>query len=205
MSDFGLSRFTGSSSNLSTLGKLRGTYAYSAPEVCVVPKEVLSVIVLLQVYFGDPFTTKADCYSVGIIFWEIAQRALTGEYAMPYSEYQELVFDFQIIIQVAKNQRRPTISPLCPPDYRDLITSCWSQTAGFALFGCFDVVCVLFVCSSFDCFIMCVSFDCFILCVPLLMCFIFCVFLFWSPCFSFRLCLQLRVRKFPRCWRVWRP
>ncbi len=84
MSDFGLSRFTGSSSNLSTLGKLRGTYAYSAPEV----------------YFGDPFTTKADCYSVGIIFWEIAQRALTGEYAMPYSEYAELVFDFQIIIQV---------------------------------------------------------------------------------------------------------
>jgi serine/threonine protein kinase len=45
VSDFGLSRFTsGSASNLSTLGKLRGTYAYSAPEV----------------YFGDPFTTKAS-------------------------------------------------------------------------------------------------------------------------------------------------
>jgi hypothetical protein len=41
-------------------------------------------------------------YSVGIVFWEIAQRALTGEYAMPYSEYQELVFDFQIIIQVGR-------------------------------------------------------------------------------------------------------
>jgi hypothetical protein len=33
---------------------------------------------------------------VGIIFWELAHRSLTGEYAMPYSEYQELVFDFQV-------------------------------------------------------------------------------------------------------------
>jgi hypothetical protein len=34
---------------------------------------------------------------VGIIFWELAHRSLTGEYAMPYSEYQELVFDFQVL------------------------------------------------------------------------------------------------------------
>ena len=114
VSDLGLSRFTsGSASNLSTLGKLRGTYAYSAPEV----------------YFGDPFTTKADCFSVGIIFWELAYRSLLGHYAMPYSEYEELVFDFQIIIQVAKNRRRPTIPAACPPDYRDLITACWAQAA----------------------------------------------------------------------------
>jgi serine/threonine protein kinase len=114
VSDFGLSRFTsGAASNLSTLGKLRGTYAYSAPEV----------------YFGDAFTTKADVYSVGIIFWELAVRCLTKEYAMPYSEYPELVFDFQIIIQVAKHEKRPTIPSACPKDYRDLITACWAQTA----------------------------------------------------------------------------
>jgi len=112
VSDFGLSRFTsGTSSNLSTLGKLRGTYAYSAPEV----------------YFGDAFTTKADVYSVGIIFWELAMRTLTGEYMMPYSEYPELVFDFQIIIQVAKNEKRPSIPDDCPALYRTLIASCWAQ------------------------------------------------------------------------------
>jgi hypothetical protein len=35
----------------------------------------------------------------------------------------------QIIIQVAKNQRRPTIPAACPADYRELITALWSQTA----------------------------------------------------------------------------
>lgn len=93
------------------MGKLRGTYAYSAPEV----------------YFGDAFTTKADVYSVGIIFWELAMRTLTGEYMMPYSEYPELVFDFQIIIQVAKNHKRPSIHPECPAPYRALIERCWAQ------------------------------------------------------------------------------
>lgn len=112
VSDFGLSRFTsGAASNLSTLGKLRGTYAYSAPEV----------------YFGDPFTTKADVFSIGVIFWEMAVRSLTGEYQMPYSEFPELVFDFQIIIQVAKNGKRPTIPENCPSDYKQLIEDCWSQ------------------------------------------------------------------------------
>lgn len=112
VSDFGLSRFTsGAASNLSTLGKLRGTYAYSAPEV----------------YFGEPFTTRADVYSVGVIFWELAVRSLTKEYCLPYSEYPELVFDFQIIIQVAKNSKRPTIPQQCPQDYKELIQACWAQ------------------------------------------------------------------------------
>ena len=47
VTDFGLSRFTqGNQSNITTLGKLRGTYAYSAPEL----------------YFGETYTTKADVY-----------------------------------------------------------------------------------------------------------------------------------------------
>ncbi len=89
----------------------RHSYAYSAPEV----------------YFGDAFTTKADVYSVGIIFWELAMRTLTGEYLMPYSEYPELVFDFQIIIQVAKNEKRPSLPAECPALYRALISRCWAQ------------------------------------------------------------------------------
>ena len=46
---------------------------------------------------------------------------------MPYSEFPELVFDFQIIIQVAKNEKRPSIPPECPELYRKLIVSCWAQ------------------------------------------------------------------------------
>ena len=112
VTDFGLSRFTeGKQSNITTLGKLRGTYAYSAPEL----------------YFGETFTTLADVYSVGVIFWEMAYRCIFGEYVMPYSEFPEFVFDFQIIIQVAKNAKRPTIPPSTPTSYKSLIEKCWSQ------------------------------------------------------------------------------
>ena len=46
---------------------------------------------------------------------------------MPYSEFPEFVFDFQIIIQVAKNSKRPTIPPTCPPQFAEVIKKCWSQ------------------------------------------------------------------------------
>ena len=43
---------------MSTLGKIRGTYAYCAPEI----------------YFGSQFTNKSDVYSIAVIFWEIITR-----------------------------------------------------------------------------------------------------------------------------------
>lgn len=110
VSDFGTARFTGGDpSSLSTLTKLRGTYAYCAPEV----------------YFGKNFTTKSDTYSYGIILWELAHRCINRVYAQPYSEYTHIVFDFQIIIQTAKNNLRPTIPATCPQVYVDLIKRCW--------------------------------------------------------------------------------
>ncbi|KAL6060669.1 putative serine/threonine-protein kinase/receptor [Balamuthia mandrillaris] len=106
--DFGLSRYT-DQGNLSTLGKLRGTFAYCAPEV----------------YFGERFSAKSDIYSVGVILWELMVKCIKGEYDRPYGEYKHLVFDFQIIIQTAKKGLRPTIPPNCPPSYADLIRRCW--------------------------------------------------------------------------------
>jgi serine/threonine protein kinase len=47
--DFGLARFNTDTSK-ETLGKMRGTFAYCAPEV----------------YFGERFTTKSDVFSVGM-------------------------------------------------------------------------------------------------------------------------------------------
>jgi len=107
--DFGLSRFSNASTNQSTLGKLRGTYAYCAPEL----------------YFAKKFTTKADIYSVGVILWEMAVRTCTGKYSIPYSEYKQLVFDFQIIIQTAKKDLRPTFPKNIPPVLKELISRCW--------------------------------------------------------------------------------
>jgi len=110
ISDFGVSRFV-VEFNLGTLAKMRGTYAYCAPEV----------------YFGEQATTKADVYSIGIILWELVYRLITWQYQRPYKEYPNLVLDFQIIVQVAKNGLRPTIPAECPPSLASCITKCWSS------------------------------------------------------------------------------
>merc|ERR1711871_1484218 len=81
VSDFGLSRFSGAEvpdKNQETLGKLRGTYAYCAPEV----------------YFGQLYSPAADIFSMGVILWEMAYRCIMREYQQPYSEYKNIVFDF---------------------------------------------------------------------------------------------------------------
>lgn len=112
VSDFGTSRFTdGEKHNLETLSKMRGTYAYCAPEV----------------YFGQSFTPKSDIFSFGVILWELAHRCLNGAYSQPYSEFKQIVFDFQIIVQSAKKDTRPTIPESCPPAYASLINKCWDK------------------------------------------------------------------------------
>jgi serine/threonine protein kinase/ankyrin repeat protein/Ca2+-binding EF-hand superfamily protein len=108
--DFGLSRHA-SNSNMETLGKLRGTMAYAAPEA----------------YLGEEFTVKADVYSFGIILWEIAARMIKQRYERPFEEYPHLIMDFQVIIQVAKNNLRPTTPPTTPPSLAALIADCTKQ------------------------------------------------------------------------------
>jgi len=110
--DFGLARTVQDTpcGNQSTLSKLRGTFQYTAPEI----------------YNQAGFTPKADIYSTGVILWEIVYKLINGEYQQPFSEFPHLVFDFQIIIQVAKNDLRPTIPPTAPAAVQKLINTCWS-------------------------------------------------------------------------------
>lgn len=105
--DFGLSRFT-TGTNLETLMKMRGTFAYCAPEV----------------YFGEQFSTKSDVYSLGIVFWELVTRCIMGHYERPFAEFKNLQFDFQIIIQTAKKGLRPTIPESCPEGWKNLMKEC---------------------------------------------------------------------------------
>jgi len=110
--DFGLSRFN-TGSNLETLAKMRGTFAYCAPEV----------------YFGEQFSTKSDVYSIGIVFWELVTRCILGHYERPYAEYKNLHFDFQIIIQTAKKGLRPTIPETTPEGWKNLIKDCFDPAS----------------------------------------------------------------------------
>jgi serine/threonine protein kinase len=52
--DFGLSRSV-NKGNLETFKKLRGTFAYCAPEV----------------FKGESCTAKSDVFSMGIVIWEL--------------------------------------------------------------------------------------------------------------------------------------
>eukprot|EP01113_Clastostelium_recurvatum_P011680 TRINITY_DN1597_c0_g1_i1.p1 TRINITY_DN1597_c0_g1~~TRINITY_DN1597_c0_g1_i1.p1 ORF type:complete len:688 (-),score=192.59 TRINITY_DN1597_c0_g1_i1:164-2140(-) len=108
--DFGLSRFN-TASNLESLVKMRGTFAYCAPEV----------------YFGEQFSTKSDIYSIGMILWELLVRTMTGRYERPFAEFKNLHFDFQIIIQTAKKGLRPTIPSSTPVALSDLIKECFDH------------------------------------------------------------------------------
>lgn len=90
--DFGLSRYVSVEHDQSTFFKMRGTFAYFAPEV----------------YQGKPFTSKSDVYSLGIILWEIVHRIIFGSHTRPFAEFKHINHDFQIIIQAAKGLR-PTL------------------------------------------------------------------------------------------------
>eukprot|EP00013_Stygamoeba_regulata_P021892 CAMPEP_0177657726 /NCGR_PEP_ID=MMETSP0447-20121125/16370_1 /TAXON_ID=0 /ORGANISM="Stygamoeba regulata, Strain BSH-02190019" /LENGTH=470 /DNA_ID=CAMNT_0019162163 /DNA_START=243 /DNA_END=1655 /DNA_ORIENTATION=+ len=111
VADFGLSRLICGDINLSTLGKMRGTFAYCAPEV----------------YFGERFSQKSDIYSMGIILWELMNRCILGQYSRPYSDHKNLVFDFQIIVKTAKQKLRPTCPESCPPPWLSMLRRCWAH------------------------------------------------------------------------------
>jgi len=108
VADFGLARSL-TLSHASSLGNLRGTMAYCAPEI----------------YEGQLFSPKSDVYSMSIVIWEMATRCITGIYKAPYNEYPEIQHPFQLIVQTAKSYLRPTILPTTPQPLADLITRCW--------------------------------------------------------------------------------
>eukprot|EP00727_Mastigamoeba_balamuthi_P010571 m51a1_g6136 putative ankyrin repeat-containing protein (1719) ;mRNA; f:243843-250315 len=107
ITDFGLSRSL--ANNRETLAKVRGTYAYCCPEL----------------YFGKEYTDRSDVYSLSIVLWEMVARALTGEYQRPFAEFPRIQFEFQILLQVAKSNLRPTMPQSCPQELAQLITDCW--------------------------------------------------------------------------------
>eukprot|EP01097_Dermamoeba_algensis_P001487 TRINITY_DN1555_c0_g1_i3.p1 TRINITY_DN1555_c0_g1~~TRINITY_DN1555_c0_g1_i3.p1 ORF type:complete len:315 (-),score=39.48 TRINITY_DN1555_c0_g1_i3:460-1404(-) len=106
--DFGLSR-TNTNSSRSTLGKMRGTFAYTAPEV----------------YWGQSYTTKSDVYSLSVILWELMMRCILGYYSRPYSEFKNLTAGFQVILKTAKQGLRPTIPPKHPKLFTELLQMSW--------------------------------------------------------------------------------
>jgi len=53
-------------------------------------------------------------------------QTCVGEYCLPYSEYPNINFDFQIIIKVAKEDLRPTIHNHVPSSVKEQIKNLWN-------------------------------------------------------------------------------
>jgi hypothetical protein len=58
---------------------------------------------------------------------EMVTRCLTGHFYKPYSEYHNLKYEFQILVQVAKSNLRPTIPSKTPKPLEKLIAQCACQ------------------------------------------------------------------------------
>lgn len=64
---------------------------------------------------------------MAIILWEVVVRTVTKEYTQPYAEYPQIIFPFQIVIQTAKNNLRPTIPETAPASVAALIEASWAK------------------------------------------------------------------------------
>eukprot|EP01119_Soliformovum_irregulare_P002844 TRINITY_DN1309_c1_g1_i1.p1 TRINITY_DN1309_c1_g1~~TRINITY_DN1309_c1_g1_i1.p1 ORF type:complete len:1067 (-),score=334.98 TRINITY_DN1309_c1_g1_i1:55-3186(-) len=108
--DFGLARLV-TSDNLETLGNVRGTVGWTAPELLA----------------SKGFTIRSDIYSLIVVFWEMIYRITNGKYQRPYEEYQDLVANYMVLIQASEKNLRPTIPAGCPTPLRQLIQAGWDQ------------------------------------------------------------------------------
>jgi len=112
LADFGLSRFD-TTSNLETLVKCRGTYAYIAPESMDNKK--------------FKYTTRSDVYSIAIMMWEFVHRCITGNYMRPYYDLQNIVVEFTILMQASRANKRPKMPDKCPTSVVKLLTETWHK------------------------------------------------------------------------------
>jgi hypothetical protein len=53
-------------------------------------------------------------------------RLLVGRHTRPYAEFPSLQHDFQIIIQAATKNTRPTLPPSTPAPVAELVHLCWA-------------------------------------------------------------------------------
>ena len=117
--DFGLARLK-LAGQMDTLKKLRSTPVYSAP-VSNFPF-LLNYEELME---DVEYSTKSDVYAMGIVFWEIVTRCISGMYKRPFSEFPNILMEYQVLVQVSKNNLRPTILDTTPPEFAQLIQRCW--------------------------------------------------------------------------------
>ncbi|KAH3743172.1 hypothetical protein Pelo_15434 [Pelomyxa schiedti] len=62
-------------------------------------------------------------YSFGIIMWELVNRVAKGNWELPFAEFN-YSSPYQVLMQAAKNNRRPTMPPSVPQPIQDFYLRC---------------------------------------------------------------------------------
>ena len=78
----------------------------------------------VEIMKKEPYTEKSDCFSMGIILWELMTRKL------PYSEHAVSKSNFvsQFEDAIIKGLR-PTVPADCPVEIKRIMTECWKDNA----------------------------------------------------------------------------
>ncbi|RIB26796.1 kinase-like domain-containing protein [Gigaspora rosea] len=72
-----------------------------------------------EILMGQPYTTKSDIYSFGIIMWEILY-GMSVSYCHEFSEQQ-------LQLKICNNYLRPPINEEAPRCYVNLMKKCWDK------------------------------------------------------------------------------
>lgn len=104
ISDFGIAKFKEESKTArnANTGQSIGTIYWSSPEA---------------LEGNGPLTEKCDCYSFGIVLWELFHRQ------MPYKGRDPV----SVALDVIHNNLRPALSSELPVEIQDLIKACWAK------------------------------------------------------------------------------
>eukprot|EP00178_Gracilaria_changii_P016645 TRINITY_DN47936_c0_g1_i1.p1 TRINITY_DN47936_c0_g1~~TRINITY_DN47936_c0_g1_i1.p1 ORF type:complete len:295 (+),score=30.48 TRINITY_DN47936_c0_g1_i1:69-953(+) len=73
-------------------------------------------------------TEKSDVYALGIVFWELLNTCMSGQYSIPYAEYN-FKTEFAMSNQIIRNGKRPTLPEGTPGSFAQLVTCAWDSNA----------------------------------------------------------------------------
>jgi len=107
LADFGLSKYAGLNSSLSSHNELHGTSYYLAPEIVS----------------GNPHSIKSDIYAFAIILWQMIFRVLTNTFSAPYN--QQNIPAIVLLFKTSNEGLRPEIPDNTPKELSNLLIETW--------------------------------------------------------------------------------
>ena len=82
----------------------------------------------VEIFKGQPFTTASDCWSFGVVCWEVLENGDQPFAWMSNLEAMEKVKGMlaEVFLTYTEGERLPMPKD-CPPEMWNLILSCWNE------------------------------------------------------------------------------